>query len=159
MGQSTNGQLCYGIVFDEGFEFPWTNFDGDGGELEDWWIEVAHGYKPPFECFDEDGDYLPGFKTHDPRVDEYFSHRRAFKNAHPLPVVEVNYCSGDYPMYILAVPQSCRSNYRGDPKSIDPAQLVVTADQVNLLLDFCKTHGIELTAEQSPQWWLSSYWG
>lgn len=157
MGTSTDGQICYGIAFDEGFEFPWH--DDDGGDIESWWIDKVHGYKPPFECYDADGNYLPGFDDKDPRVNEFFDHRRAFAKSHPLPVEEVNYCSADYPMWILAVPGTVKSARRGFPEEFDPTKLVVSAEETAALLTFCKEHRIEVLKENKPRWWLSSYWG
>ena len=29
MGLSTDGEISFGIVFDEGFEFPWDEYDYD----------------------------------------------------------------------------------------------------------------------------------
>lgn len=35
MTTSTNAELCFGIEFDEGYEFPW---DEEWEDIEDWWI-------------------------------------------------------------------------------------------------------------------------
>lgn len=39
MGVSTNAQICYGILFDEDFEFPWNGGEYGGGfdDLIEWW--------------------------------------------------------------------------------------------------------------------------
>ena len=59
MGVSTNAILCFGISFDEDTIFPW----GDGeDEMKEWWLEV-NGYQPPFELFDEHGDWLDGVEA------------------------------------------------------------------------------------------------
>lgn len=154
MGQSTNGQLCYGIVFEEDQEFPWNAEPFDGDE-EDWWmVETGWEYDGE-EPFTQQGDYKPGFSRDDPRVQAYFAHRREWKRVHPLPVQLVDYCSGDYPMWIIAVPSSIKTAYRGDPQEIDVAALTVDDNEVFALLDFCRKY--ELDGE--AKWWLSSYWG
>lgn len=155
MGVSTDGQINYGIPFEEGFEFPWSE-DGDG-DIEAWW-RTANGYENPmFNPFDESGNYKPGVSRDDPRIGEYFAHQREWMKANPIPVEDVNYCSGDYPMILLAVPGLGLSCSRGDPEAFDPASLVATTEQRQSLLDFCKRWGIEVPSE--PAWYLTSYWG
>lgn len=152
MGQSTDGQICYGFKFDEGHEFPWDEHD----DIEAWWLDIVHGYKPPFEMYTPEGNYVGGKRWPDEKINEYYVHRNKFEESlPPLPVKLVNYCSGDYPMYILAVPQSYKEANRGSPEAFDPSELVVTEHQQAALWDFCKTHGIE---HDEPRWWLSSYW-
>lgn len=163
MGVSTNGQLCYGIPFPEGFEFPW----GKNSE-EEWWREV-NGYKPPFMLYGEDGDYLNGNKPPEALIDQYYKHQRDWEEANPLPIELVNYCSGDYPMYMIAVKGSMTNNSRGFAQAINPAELVVTDEQKQVLLDFIEKHMKEKIDEHNedeyndkvtlePQWYLSSYW-
>jgi len=152
MGTSTNGHLCYGVAFEEDFEFPWVD-----GEIEDWWTYTVHGFKHSFEIFDGDGNYLNGRKPPEDEVSRYFEERRAFDAAHRLPVALVNYCSGDYPMYALAAPSTVRTATRGSPTVIDPASLVVADDERDALLRFLAEHDIE--APEAPAWLLTSYWG
>jgi hypothetical protein len=153
MGTSTNGQLCYGTAFDEEFEFPW----GDG-EIEDWWTYTVHGFKHSFELFDADGNFLNGREPpKDDEVSRYFEERRVFDASHRIPVELVNYCSGDYPMYAIAVSSTVRTSTRGSPTVVDPASLVVTHDERAELLKFFADHGIEAT--EPPAWLLTSYWG
>ena len=61
MGVSTDGQICFGIMFDEGFEFPWNGGEDDQ-DLESWWMEEVCGYKPPFELFTEEGQWIEGME-------------------------------------------------------------------------------------------------
>lgn len=150
----TDGQICYGVKFEEDYEFPWAAQDGD---IEDWW-RVINGYKPPFELFNADGNYIDGIEPSKARLREYFDARSLWDAEHDkLPVAEVNYCSGEYPMYILAVPSTCNSARRGYPEKFDPATLVVSEEAQAALLAFCEKYG--LTYEAGPAWWLSSYWG
>lgn len=152
MGTSTNAQLCYGVAFEEGTEFPW----GDGA-IEDWWTYTVHGFKHSVELYDGDGNYLNGREPLKAEVNRYYEERRAFDAKHRIPVALVNYCSDDYPMYVVAVRSTVRTAHRGDPTTVDPALLVVADDERAALLKFFDDHGIE--ASTVPTWLLTSYWG
>lgn len=151
MGQSTNGQLCYGIILEEGYEFPWG--EGDGDEVQ-WWLYDVCGYKNPFEIFDEDGNYIGGLKPNRKKIEEYFERQREAEEKNPMPFVLVNYCSGDVPMYILAIPSTKKSASRGFPKEV--TSLDLDEKDKERFLDVCKKH---FGVEEDPQWYLSSYWG
>jgi len=151
MGQSTNGQICYGIMFEEDTEFPWD----DVGE-EDWWLNVK-GFRHSFQLFDASGNYLNGVEPTEEQSDIYWGERSKFLEDNPLPVSLVNYCSGECPMWIIAVPDTVRYNYRGYPKAFNPSDLTVADQSVAALLDFCKQYDIPIDSE--PAWYLSSYWG
>lgn len=153
MGTSTNGQICYGIPFEEEFEFPWGEKD-----LKDWWLTNVLDYKPPFQLYDEHGNHINGHEPSREQVDEYYRHRREFLAEHPLPVELVNFCSNDYPMWIIAVPSSILKACRGDPTEFYPNKLNITEAQDARLIAFCNQHNIE-TGGLQPQWLLSSYWG
>ncbi len=152
-------------MFDEGFEFPWDadEFDGD---IEEWWKHV-NGYDNPHYCpFTEAGEYKDdapvtvdqfgqkSVKHDDPRVSAYYEYRRKWMSSNPVPIEVVNYCSGDCPMYVLAVKHIECS--RGYPQEIDPALLEVTDDDKQRLRDFLERFDIEA---DEPKWWLTSYWG
>jgi hypothetical protein len=158
MGVSTNGQLCFGLVFEKGFCFPWdVDVDGDdSGDIEQWWRKV-NGYKPPFELYTDDGNgYVGGVKPSEKKINEYYDTQNKWDREHPMPVMEVNYCSGDCPMYILAVPESFKNNRRGYPEKFDPKDLTVSQEGIDKLLKFCKDYDIEYEGE--PGWYLTSLW-
>jgi hypothetical protein len=48
MGISTDGSVCYGILFDEGFEFPWDDEENEG-YIEDWWKNFNEDVECPVE--------------------------------------------------------------------------------------------------------------
>ena len=152
MTTSTNGQICFGIFFEEGFQFPW---DKNGDEIDDWWIYTIHGFKHSFQLYDNNGNYLNGIKPSNERIAQYYAEKREFEKTIPdCSVCLVNCCSCDYPMYILALKDSCLCARRGYPESFNPEQLKI---KTKVLLDFCEKYGIE--HENEPKWYLSSYWG
>lgn len=155
MGVSTDGIIGFGIPFEEGTEFPWDaeEFDGD---IETWWRSV-NGYVAPYEPWTPEGEYAEGWSSGDPRLTEYFDHRREWMTQHPVPVKDVNYCSGDYPMYALCVPISVIECSRGTPATFDPKTLHITEAATKELLEFCRKYEIEIDTE--PAWLLMSYWG
>jgi hypothetical protein len=152
---STNGQICFGILFEEGFEFPWDVPDYDR-DIDEWWLMKANGYKPSFELFNKEGEYLTKGKPAQDVIEKYFDERRKFIKDKPLPVALVNYCSVDYAEYILAVPSSRMHARRGYPVSFEPEALRVTVEDIAVLKKFCGDHGI--TYEGEPKWYLSSLW-
>ena len=155
MGTSTNGQISFGIVFEEEFEFPWDKeFEGD---IEQWWLLDVCKYKPPFELFDETGNYINGIEPSKDQVSAYFDSEREFLDAHRCPAELLNYCSADSPMYALVIPSTVVTARRGDPVLLDLKGLVVDDFERQALLDFCARHNIECA--EVPHWILSSYWG
>ena len=177
MSTSTDGQICCGIMLEEGTELPWTTGEyEDDNDLGGWWINGICQFKPEHPIYSDDATYeerMSVAKTHvdrenalylhnrQPTKEEYslyFNEKKAFDLAHPLVVAEINYCSGDYPMIILAVPDSIKTADRGSPVAFDPAELIVSDEQVAALVEFCKTYDID-TGDEQPKWWLSSYWG
>ena len=155
MGQSTDGQIFFGVLLEEGAEFPW---DGDpfGGDIDDWWIMKVKKWNPPFELYDESGEFLPGMET-DENIDVYYESKYKFKSENPLPVELVNVCSAEYPIYGLAVLGTYMFASRGYPESFNPLDLTFTKENLDKLLNFLDETGIESDSE--PQWYLSSYWG
>lgn len=154
VGVSTDGEICYGIKYEEGYEFPWYEVDLD---IEDWWIYEVHGFKHSVEIYDEHGEYINGTIPPVEQIHAYFNERDNFKKEHPLPVELVNYCSEEYPEYILAVPSSLKTASRGYPVEINPSGLVVSEEEKAALVAFCNQYAPG--GEDGPKWWLSSYWG
>ena len=116
MGQSTNGELWYGVVFEDGYEFPW-DAEEFSGDLDDWW--------------------------------------RTENTDHPCPVELVNYCSGDSPMYGLAVSKSTQTAHRGTPVLIEGLGLSI--QETAPLKEFLAKYNLKPEGEAG--WYLSSYWG
>lgn len=157
MGQHTNGQICYGILLSEDLDTPWDT-DKYNGEIEEWWTFGVLGFRHSFEIFTPEGEWAGGKEWPKEKVNQYYEEREEFENQNPeLPVGLVNYCSSEYPLYIVAIPKTCYTASRGYPKVIDPPSLVITDDQRNMLINFCNDHGLEF--DNDPAWYLSSYWG
>lgn len=178
MGVSTDGQLCFGVMFDEGFEFPW-GYDGDGefeGDIEEWWKSVK-GFAHPMESpWDEAGNRKPGYRDDDPRIDEYFRVKRKWLEENPVPVALVNYCSGDCPMWILSLDDerlnmTARRGYPLVVNVLDLQRAVEETQADRVLRQFMQMYGIGkggLTDSSTrfnedgevlvPKWWLSSCW-
>ena len=149
MSQSTDGQICFGISFPEGFEFPWDKADC---WQENWWRNI-NNYKPLFDLHDN---------ASDEDCKKYYEHRRAFDEQNPFPVTLINTCSGDYPMYILAIPTTCLTASRGYPKIFDPKSLTIEQKDIDGLLHFITKYikfEDECEIDLNPKWYLSSYWG
>lgn len=154
MTTSTDGIICYGIMFEEEYLFPWDTDEEAEGDIEDWWRKQV-GWKVTKEVYDSAGERLPGVTEGEIRA--YFEQQRTFDALHPVPIVTVNYCSGDCEMIILAVPSTVRRCFRGEALAFSPSDLIVSDEQRAALIDFCAKHGIE--AAGNPSWYLASYWG
>jgi hypothetical protein len=155
MSVSTDGQICRGILFEEEFEFPWDHEMYQGDE-EHWWRDI-NGYKPPLELYDAKGEYLNGVKPSDDQIKTYYNAQKKFMEENHLPFEKVNAQSGEYPLWILAVPGSCKTASRGYPEELDISKLTVDDEKENKLVKFCQKHFP--AAELDVKWYLSSYWG
>jgi hypothetical protein len=155
MGVSSNGLIGFGIPFKEDFEFPWN--EKHDGDIDDWWLDVC-GFKPTLYPFTDKGDYI---KEYTEKIgNDYFNERIAFKKEHPLPIEILNYCSDDYPMYMLCIKDSIITASRGYPEGINPEYLAgeeELGDSAKILMDFCKKYEIKIPSD--PRWYLFSYMG
>lgn len=150
MGTSTDGVLSFGVAFEEDFEFPWGEQD-----IDDWW-EDEMSFTPTKQPWDKDGAPSPNLTEAD--ITLYFKEKREWGAANPLPVELVNYCSGDCPMYILAVPGTETRASRGSVEEIVPRNMVVDQEAIDKYLRFCNEYGIRLPIGRL-RWLLSGYWG
>lgn len=158
MGLSTNGILAYGYNL--------------GGDESGWEIAEAgeySGWEPAwFDADDEEGDDLAsaaetvllttsGFIETDYRVEGYFERKR---EAEARVGVELkSYCSGDYPMYILAAHTITVA--RGSIKEIDFPLL--EAARIEQDWDGKLTAALTVLGatpkQDAPKWLLVSYMG
>lgn len=155
MGQSTDGQLSFGVKFPEDFEFPWDDYD----DAEDWWRK-ASGYQPPFELYDKSGGYVGGQRPSQEKVDEYLERQKEWDAKHPMPFQLVNYCHLECPMHILAVPGTVVTANRGVPAKINPLDMknALEPSAVERFKKFLAEYVKIDPGEGALSWWLSSYW-
>ena len=151
MSVSSDGQICWGVKLDEDEGLPWELSSHD---FETWWLYEC-GYEPLFPLYDEKGDYLPGPEPSKVQIHEYYTHQSEFESAHPCPVELVNYCSYDYPMYIVAVSRTFLSCSRGYPEEI-VVLIPPLSEEKGKLIKFMDTYFGEY---EDPKWWLSSLYG
>ena len=155
MSTSTNGEIAFGVLCEEGTEFPWDD-DEFEDDIETWWRSV-NGFVDVYQPYTPEGNYAEEWSHGDPRFREYFDKRHAWEADNPLPVDLVNYCHSDVPMYVIAVPGVGLSCSRGYPEVFDPKKLKVSHEQEFKLLQFLAQYKINYTGE--PAWLLTSYWG
>jgi hypothetical protein len=151
MGVSTDGILFYGYWFEEGMEFPWS----DDEEL-DWesYVATRRG------------------ATYDAESPEYFEqYQRQQEVIKSLPVTLGTHCSGEYPMWYLAIKASEQVARRGSPKSINPHAMAAFGgnlprlstpswnDQLIAFADEFKLPRPGQDGASEIGWWLASYWG
>ena len=166
MGSTTYGQICFGVLFPEDYEFPWDSFEGAGG-IDEWWRSHVCGYSPPFQVFDREGNYIDGEEPPQEVIDEYYQHRRDFDEEHPLPFQVVNCSWVDDPRWVIAVPESCLSAEWGSPTEFKPENLAYPAleSSARKLTEFCKEHCQPWrewnngAPNFTPKWYLSGYRG
>lgn len=155
MGVSTDGIICYGVLFDNEEE-PFEGLDECDGE-EEWWRQRL-GYKEPFQMFDDEGMWIGSEDDWPPeKVREYFDHQRAWDKEHPKPFELVNTCHADVPRWIVALPGSVTRANRGYPVKISEGH--VSLVHLDAALDRYLTFLKEMGVEDEPRWWLGSYWG
>lgn len=145
MTTSTEGILCYGYILpDEGL--PWQTDDYED-DFEEWYYsEVV-----PFN-FSIDWDSADSILRK-----QYFDKKWEFKQANPAPFKLVNYCSWDYPMFILAVVREEAT--KGNPTIINPVELLEYSEKdIQELKEFAVKYNL-IDETDKPQWWLCSYWG
>lgn len=146
MGMSTDAILCFGVTVVGDSQVPWSD-----REIEDWWMTDVCGYKPPFEIYDEEGDYLNGIS--DEQIGSYYRASDKFLGENPLPVEVVQHCSPDDYMWMITVPGTVQTAYRGYPK----VAKVETPDHDDILklIGFCDEYDIECI--EQPTWLLASW--
>jgi hypothetical protein len=140
MGVSTDAILFYGLEFGE--EDPF----GDGEEryeAEEAWNK-EHGPKRP------DSDDYQGAEW------EAWRKERDAWNKTGVGINAGRHCSGEYPMYYIALKAHEYTAWRGTAIKIDPAKLEPTQEQEDALQEFCEKHNIKC---ENPGWFLVSYWG
>ncbi len=139
---STDGQICYGVLLEEGIALPWDS--EYGGKIEVWWLFEALEFK----AVDEE-QWLIKMGT-----------RRLIKmGTRPAcPVNIINASCKSQPVWIIAIPDSMLKAKRGYPHGFYPMELAEKAPlRWNVVLSgFCEEYDIKFRGV--PRWYLSSYW-
>jgi len=163
MGNRASSNLCYGMIFEEGFEFPWTDEDGNS-DLDKWWLKV-NGYKEINKLFGDDGEWLPeydnGLKhwenpttTEQIKItelrnrlsDENYAAERDFKEKLSLcPVVEIWSGSGDAYEVVLSFNGWGVHGDWDEPQSVDDFILrsYESGEMTSVICQFLEKYDIE----------------
>lgn len=138
MGQSTDAFLFFGFSLGE-----------DTESLSDWEKKYAakKGVQEPTEEYD---DFDPVVVD---KYNAYWDRCRELVDLEPCTIAF--HCSGDYPIYYVAIKRTVSRASRGYPKEINPAELADNCGERQALLAFCELMDIP---PQSPKWWLASRW-
>lgn len=147
MGIDGYGQLCYGILFEEEYLFPWYELDED---IDDWWVYVIHK-RPRFKTV-KNNDWN---KEIEKKFTVFLNEEEKFLETHPIPVEIVLIGSDSWSRTIIAL-KNHEFSVCGDPLIIKSEDLTITVEKTKILTDFCKKY---LSVELKPHWYLSSYMG
>lgn len=156
MGQSTDGILAYGYDLggDEGWKLEGLGEYGEFPELP--WLDEDEGFQESAErrLLAE----IAGFTEEwSPGKDGYWERKEAAEAR--VGVKFDSYCSGDYPMFLLAT--KVITVHRGSVKDID--MLALAAEPAANGWDAklrAALAALGITPQQSePRWLLASYWG
>lgn len=165
MGQSTNGIIAYGYDLggDEGWKLQGL---GEYGELPDlpWYNpenEDDEGFQSAAETrlLAEIAEFTEEYPYDEPKETRsaYFERERQAKAR--IGIKFDTYCSGDYPMFLLAT--KVITVRRGSVEEIDMTELAV-APEMNgwdeKLQAAVTALGIT-PIQDKPKWLLASYWG
>ncbi len=153
MGTSTNAILAYGYDLGGG-EDEWKVREVD----EDGLLDLPWYSDEDMDIMDAATDVLrtaAGWVDGDYGAPGYFEQRQAIDDQVGVEIKD--YCSGDYPMYLLSA--KTITVRRGDAKLLDLAGLQAETDTYDeRLRAACEVLGITPTQEK-PAWILVSYCG
>lgn len=135
MSQSTDGIIAFG--FDAGEESPVEHLLGEEFDDLDDLLASEAGISP--------WDHNSG--------KDYWKKKEAALAETPVELI--HHCSGDYPMYILAVRGTHMNASRGYPQVIAPDFFAVPQEKIEAAKKWCEDHQVEW---QEPSWLLASMW-
>ena len=73
-----------------------------------------------------------------------------------IPADLITHCHREYPMYILALRNRVSIANRGFPEHLEPEQLIVPDEDIQVFKEWCEKAGVEY---KEPKWILCSLWG
>lgn len=164
MGQSTDAILFYGYAWDDEDERPLWRYEGgaeehrddeEGDEDSDWEKRLAalHGvYEPTVPYGEELSDVItPARAQHR----AYWEAKQKLVESYSIEID--THCSGECPMWLIAVKATKVKAWRGDPQKI--SGLVVPQGADEQLAHFLAKMGIpKPPGQDAPAWWLVSDW-
>lgn len=151
MGVSTDGILCYGFSLgDEGGVLPSWLLDGDPEDEDSNAIEFVDFLAKLYEL-PHPGEWS-GDEATLARFHEYWDKQRQLEKDVGIEVV--NHCSGEYPMFILAVAESVKTAARGSITELGQ-NTTANPEWEDKLRAFCEKAGIKF---EEPQFLLCSMW-
>jgi hypothetical protein len=131
MGMDVSAVICYGMEFEEGYEFPWSDID----DIDTWWREEL-GFKHKKNIWkDGESGYIDGVTEEE--KDFYYQEIRDFDQANPCPVTAV-YCGSMDGCYstVVAVPEPMiRGSWNGATK-FDPNEFNIPSDVLYKYYEF-----------------------
>ena len=160
MGISSDGQICYGIEFEDEYEFPWEDEEWNQ-DIEKWWCFGICGYKPLFKIYDENGEHID--KNISPKkINEYYEQYNNFKKINPMNVDIIQHCTYENSIYIIAVPNTYQYNSRGYAKEIKLREISEKEENhvINFCEKYCKTiSSFDVFPKMELKWLLTSMMG
>lgn len=148
MGVSTDGILFYGIAYGEDLDVS-ELAEHHGIAYEDFDFDFETLYADKMGVKSPTGDY-----DLDPEVfKKYWADKREINKKSGCEIG--TYCSGDYPMYYLAIKDGHYSVSRGSETEI-PDGLTAKPEWKQQLELYCAFMGLPF---KEPKWLLVSYWG
>ncbi len=103
-----------------------------------------------------DGEITFGFVLDDGEDNDFFEEKDIYELVEKEKLELVNYCSGDYPMYLIGIKESHKSCYRGGPEEIEESHFKHKEEWVTKLKEFMEKYKIP---DRRIGWYLTSYWG
>lgn len=158
MSDKIHVHICYGLLFERDFEFPWREDEKLEGDWEEWWYRQQEGYPTTDEFYDEDGEYLEGVTRE--MVDARDEEREAWREkvGVPPPFKAIDCCTSDCERLILAVPSTVQDADWWEPIAFEPDALHVSFEETIRLGTFIKQH-IPDAPPFAPRWYASAYLG
>jgi len=162
MSQTASATISYGFWFKYAYDLPWMadGLGNDYGDYEKWWKDQL-SYESPFELFNEDGNWINGEGPAQERIDDYYTHRREWEKAHPMPFEVVR--TGDYSgecNVIIAVPEAGMGADWNGAESFNPQDLFALDEEAVVELQtFYEAYLKDLPDHDSTmRWYLSARW-
>jgi len=152
MGVDTNGQLAYGIMCEEGQEFPWDAAEWRC-DIDNWWVHGIGGFPWPDHYDNEDK-----LKITREEEQNYYKRKLEHEQQNPIPARLINVCSDDFAVYMLIVPSTFYSTNGGYAQEIKPVDLRVHESRIQAFYLFLQKHLPNLKGQVS-KWFLSSHCG